>query len=94
MMKKHKPAMMVLAESSQSPREIRKALLDEACRYLDTTTCTRQGLILRLDKFCDNHYWSNFSRKKTIEQVTARAFSQRQTRYGREWKQRNRNAAL
>lgn len=80
--KKDKPAMMALAEASQTKREIRRVLLAKADAYFDRKSSllrgpSRRGCVELLNGFCDNRHWSNFQRKRMVEQVVAKAISRR-----------------
>jgi hypothetical protein len=82
MKKEHKPAMMVIAEACLSKREIRVFIRREAERLLGAPDYPwrvrdRKWLIQKLNEFCDNHYWGDYQRKKTVEQEVARALRRR-----------------
>ena len=82
---KTKNAMLLIAEVSCSPREVRKILEAEAERLLDNIsrfkTPSRPWLIKNLNAFCNEHHNAGFQRKRTIEQVAARVMRRRSHAY-------------
>jgi len=74
--KPFKPAMLVLAEKAATKEEIRMLLDAEAQRTLDRLLpgMTQQELVGYLNAWLDRFEFAGFSRKKTVEQVAARAW--------------------
>lgn len=77
-MKSDKPVMLTIAEKAATPKEIRGFLEVEARRYLsgDVQVGLRE-LIEHLHGWLNLREFARFSRKKTVEQVAARAVKHR-----------------
>lgn len=78
------PAMEVIAEVCCSPHEVRKILTAHAEKFLAAKSDwwwadndPRKTLIAELHKFCDQHHYARFQRRKTIMDVAKRALSRR-----------------
>ncbi len=81
MTKDEKPGMLALAEASCTHKQICAILYKEARRLLNSEShWTQRELVLALTRFCNRKHWTQFQKKKTVEQVAARAIY-RQTYY-------------
>lgn len=71
--KANKPEMLVIAESAMSRREIEKTLTRLATDYVEHRPHTSQmEVVEHLHGLCDQHHWSNFQRRRTVEQIAAK----------------------
>lgn len=75
--KANKPEMLVIAECAMSRREIEKFLRTKATCYVEQrqSYVSQADVVEMLDGLCDQHYWSNFQRRRTVEQIAAKVCS-------------------
>ena len=77
--KKHDNGMLAIAESLATREEVLALLqpLAESAflaskRNASPVYSARWNVILRLNRFCEGHYYAGFQRKKTIDRITKR----------------------
>jgi hypothetical protein len=75
--KANKPEMLVIAESAMTRREIERFLTTKATFYVEQrqTYISQMEVVKMLHDLCDQHHWSNFQRRRTVEQIAARVCS-------------------
>jgi hypothetical protein len=72
--KGRKPDMVIIAEQAMSRREIIDRLTREAERYVEARVSyvAQADVVKVLQGVCDQCHWSNYQRRKTVEQIAAR----------------------
>lgn len=69
-----KPAMLIIAEKSMSRREIVNKLTESAKRLIRECegAVDKKALVELLEGICDQHHWSDYQRRKTIDQIATK----------------------
>jgi hypothetical protein len=79
--------MLFLADQAMSRKEIIKFLTLRADAYMREREgrASREMVEKMLQQICDGHHWSNYQRRKTVEQIAVRSCRRYHWIY-REWR--------